>query len=164
MQKYLLMVSFIILTMPLYLSAHDQRTHQYIVVEGYKLLKNQLGDIPEMKDYIGTTQGRGDLQFQVPLVVGGAWAEDESDAVYGIGYKEGLLSNTLGFGGAALSTILGFPYGIPALLAAGAYGDVKITQALVSVTHFWDADNSNTATDNVVLSLSNSPYASIGSI
>jgi hypothetical protein len=140
MQKYLLTVSFIILIMPCYLSAHWEPTHQYVVVEGYKLLKNQLGDIPEMKDYIGTTQGRGNLQFQVPYVVGGAWAEDQSDAVYGIGYRESLVAPIAGFTAALISTLLGAPYLIPLEIAGAVYGDPYAKKSLISVTHFWNAD------------------------
>jgi hypothetical protein len=88
-------IILVFLFMQYLLYAHEGATHQYITVEVYKLLEKQVGPIPELKNYIGTTHGRGNLQFQSSYVVGGAWAEDQEDAVYRIGYKEGLTWNSL---------------------------------------------------------------------
>ena len=74
--------------LPHQLYPHGMATHQYIVEEAYNLLKLQFGgDLPIIKDYIGTTQGRTHvknhpLSFQDHYVVAGAYQEDTYDAIW----------------------------------------------------------------------------------
>lgn len=62
--------------------AHLQNVHQYIVREGYALLRNTVGDIPVMRDHVGVAQ-IGGRPWQTGFIVTGAWREDEEDPVYG---------------------------------------------------------------------------------
>lgn len=62
--------------------AHLQHVHQYIVREGYQLLRSTKGDIPIMKDQIGNSE-QGSKPWKTGLVVTGAWREDSEDPVYG---------------------------------------------------------------------------------
>lgn len=64
--------------------AHLQNVHQYIVREGYALLRNTVGDIPTMRDHVGVGQ-IGDRPWQTGFIVTGAWREDVEDPVYEYG-------------------------------------------------------------------------------
>ena len=61
--------------------AHMQHVHQYIVREGYNLLKGAVGEIPVMKDHVGLSQ-TGDRAWHSSFIVAGAWREDLEDPVY----------------------------------------------------------------------------------
>lgn len=63
--------------------SHDQTTHQYIVREAYNLLKKDVGVVPILNEYIGTTQGRNSSNpWNSAYVVAGAFDEDARDVVY----------------------------------------------------------------------------------
>jgi hypothetical protein len=103
--------------------AHKQHVHQYIVREGYNLLRLQMGvDIPTMVDHVGWTEGyAGDLPFLTGLLTAGAWREDLEDVIYGY-------SST----------------NPPEIEGGGAYDLIAVFGGIspdpfVSTTHFWDA-------------------------
>ena len=81
--SYLLIAGSLFL--PQRLLAHKQWVHQYIVKEGYRLLANSVGPIPEMDQHIGDTTAyyQGSRRWQLPFITTGAWREDEEDVVYG---------------------------------------------------------------------------------
>ncbi len=64
------------------LIAHKQHTHQYIIREGYNLLKLQVGAIPTIESHISVAEGGGGGTWKSGLITAGAWNEDEEDIVY----------------------------------------------------------------------------------
>ncbi len=65
--------------------AHKQPVHQYLVREGYLLLRATYGqDIPGLAASLGPVDraAAGDSAWQTGLVTGGAWREDEEDVIY----------------------------------------------------------------------------------
>lgn len=65
-------------------SAHREHVHQYLCIEGYNLLRNQVGfDIPSMNQRIGGMESfyAGEYAWQRGYVTTGSWRED--DVVYG---------------------------------------------------------------------------------
>jgi len=84
--------SFLIITaLSLESFCHSQRTHQYIIREGYLLLVKHLSgvDIAQLKNNLGTTHSGGWLNnwpsYGIPWsdgkIVAGAFREDEEDVV-----------------------------------------------------------------------------------
>ncbi len=77
---------------------HKEHVHQYIVKEAYKLLEEEVGEIPILKSYLGLNyNGKGPTHNPWNVddaVVIGAWEEDEIDA--------------LNFGGGAWTTVTHF--------------------------------------------------------
>lgn len=110
-----------------FLYGHDQRTHQYIVREGYQLLKNQIGLIPIMDSHVGNDEING--PFQTGLIVTGAYREDEEDLVYHWS-KDDKIPDVTDYYGNPIP-------GIIAWLAA----QTAPSDPFVSTTHFWEADN-----------------------
>ncbi len=96
--------------------AHGQNTHKYMTVKAYELLVRYFGNIPGMGEHIGSTSSyyNGDYPFQRHFITTGAYREDEEDLVFG-------------FDGYLLSG-----------------WDIDIDDWLVSITHFWDADDGDT--------------------
>lgn len=94
------------------LQAHDQKVHQYIVIEAYKLLKMQLSleenGIGDIDNWIGSIGDDAAKWSEINSIAGGSSHEDDYDAVYGYGWG----SN--------------WPDGL---------------EMMTSVTHFWDPDD-----------------------
>lgn len=65
-------------------NAHKKRVHQYLTVEGYKLLeKTLLLKYPELSVNLGVPGSTaGKRAWEVGTLVAGAWREDEEDVVY----------------------------------------------------------------------------------
>ena len=66
-------------------AAHKEPVHQYIVREGYELLRTTYGqEIPELSQSIGLADPSavGDSAWQMGFVTTGAWREDAEDVVY----------------------------------------------------------------------------------
>lgn len=79
------------------LVAHNERTHQYIVREAYKLLLLDLGVplISKLDTHIGTTQAYKYAPFYYPFVVSGAYCEDWKDVIFHYGDNTGGLNATV---------------------------------------------------------------------
>jgi hypothetical protein len=121
MKKLLTIILFLIFLQVSY--SHKQPVHQYIVREAYSLLKNQIGDIPDMSSHISTIEGNGGGIFATGLITGGTWNEDEFDVVYG--YSK---TNSPEIQGGGIYDLIAY------------FGGVS-PDPFVSCTHFWDADN-----------------------
>lgn len=67
----------------IFLHAHKQNVHQYIVIEAYKLLKSFYGILQPMEQHIGTNE-IGTMPWETGLVVTGAWREDTEDPIYNL--------------------------------------------------------------------------------
>jgi hypothetical protein len=118
--------------------AHNQRTHQYITIEAYNLLKMNLGqDVPVMVDKVHTTFPANEGgPWQLGYITRGAYREDEEDPIcnYWTGNPPSL------YGDANLTVTLS---SVTILSIIQSFLDVNI-DPFVSVTHFWNADYSNT--------------------
>jgi hypothetical protein len=124
MKRIILLVTLMIF-FQLNLMGHGQQTHKYMTVKAYELVKDLFGDIPTMKDFVGTTDNyyNGDYPFQRRCLTTGAYREDEEDLVFGFdGY-----------------------------LMAG--WDLDVDDWIVSITHFWDADNGDDQMNHFVATL-----------
>jgi hypothetical protein len=100
---------------------HAQHVHQYLTVEGYNLLRQQLGtDLPSLLSHLGGLEPfyAGDRAWQRNYLSTGAWREDEEDVVWWYGQ-----------------------------LLPGAPWPFNTFRPYYSITHFWDADQGD-AIDN----------------
>lgn len=80
---FLIVALMIILSINSSIYAHKEWVHQYIVKESYKFLEQELGDIPELKYYLGMDQyGYDDEWYSSNAIAIGAWAEDHLDILY----------------------------------------------------------------------------------
>ncbi len=72
--------------------AHKEWVHQYIVKEAYKFLENEIGEIPEIKDYLGlnyTGAGGSNPWNNQNSIVVGSWREDLEDIAWEYGGLQG---------------------------------------------------------------------------
>ena len=80
--RFCFAVAIVILSSFIRAEAHLQPVHQYLVREGYTLLKTTVGaEIPYMMNHVGTTE-IGNNPWRTGMMVTGAWREDEEDPVY----------------------------------------------------------------------------------
>ena len=134
MKKFVIVLVSFMLSNVLILFAHSQPTHQYIVREAYNLLKKQLGQsIPEIENYIGTTEGSnsdndwsGDNQALCnPKIVYGAWDEDIHDIVFSYPHD--------------IPWYVYYLFPLPSIIFCDYLG----RRAFGSISHFWNPDDNN---------------------
>ncbi len=71
------------------IKAHKEWVHQYIIKQAYLLLQNQYGQMPSLfdsyfRDSNGNFYSYGEpSHYSITHALGGAWAEDHSDIVFG---------------------------------------------------------------------------------
>lgn len=117
------------------LLAHQKTTHQKIAREAFNLLVKSYPQLAtsDMAVYIGnneiTSGHAADGSFGALKIVSGAYLEDEYDAVYGYG----LIKDPF------YTDYNGIPLPVDAALNFAGY----IRASHTSITHFWDADDSN---------------------
>lgn len=118
--------------------SHVGPTHQYMTVEAYELLRLNLGqDIPIMVNRVHTTTPATDGgPWQLGYLTRGAYREDLEDPVYR--YWRG--NHPTFYQDASGLMTLGVPVVFEILSRLVGYDD-----PFVSVTHFWNADNSDVA-------------------
>jgi len=85
MKKYLITLFCFVLCINI--NAHEQHTHQYIAVQGYKLLSKTLRiNYPKMQNNLGAFESSsGDRPWEVGTITAGAYREDLEDVVYDYG-------------------------------------------------------------------------------
>ncbi len=102
--------------------SHKEWVHQHIVKEAYKFLENEIGEVTEIKNYLGAdffgNGGKNHWDSYNSIVIG-AWREDVEDILY--------------------------MYGDTDLILLGWSTGVSIYDGFVpSITHFWNADHGDT--------------------
>lgn len=103
--------------------AHRQHTHQYLTIQGYKLLERTLlRKYPVLADKLGAfEQNIGEAPWLEGKIVTGAWREDNEEIVYGY-------------------SMYNPPAGIPSTLTGLINQAFNGTDYFSSITHFWSPD------------------------
>lgn len=138
--KNIILILILILYSISNVQGHSQITHQYLTIEGYKLLKKYFSAHPEYfietDNYIGTlgcdqTDCDDDDPFYSGKIAGGAWAEDVDDIVFRYGENAPLLFQFFDW--------IDF-------LGKDVYEEIQ-----VSLTHFWTPDYGDYELHNIRL-------------